>query len=323
MSVEAPVAEFRASGWSRVQRLASRPSTRSLIGVDVAVILIVAVAGVQFGPYYQYIFALVAIFGIAALGNNVLLAHAGQLSVGQGGLIAIGAYAGVLVGREGANELVVLVAAAAAAGVAGLVLGLPALRLSGHFLAIVTLCFAVAVTEWLLHFDGLTGGGTGLAATPNPLSTAGTYYAAYALLIATIVSQELMLRGRIGRELRLLRASNRAAAAVGIDVARYKLGAFVYSGVLAGVAGALYGSATEYVSPTTFDLWLSIYLLVAVVLGGMNRPLGAVAGAAVVAAVPQLTTSSPGLAPVIFGVALFAAILARQLARRLRIGGVA
>lgn len=300
-----------ASTWAHVYSA----RFRGLIAGKVALLLMVAAIGMQFGDYYRFIFGLVAIYGIVSLGNNLLLGHARLLSLCQGALMALGAYAGGMAARAGANALEMLLVGAGAAAVAGLIVGLPALRISGHFFAAVTLLAAVATTELLLVLN-ITGGADGLAVLPNPFSPDGSYWVAYALLIVALVTQELILRGRFGRNLHLIGESPRAAASMGINISTYKLGAFIYSGVLAGIAGALYAAVSAYLQPELFTVYLSIYILAAVVIGGMNRPVGALLGAAVVAAVPQLTMNSAGLAPVIFGSALIAGIVLPRLWRR-------
>lgn len=298
---------------ARTSPLRGRGGLRNLLIAEVVLLAIVALVGVQFGDYYRYIFGLVAVYGIAALGNNILLGHARLLSLGQGGLMAIGAYAGGIAARGGASAVEMLLVGAGVAAIAGLAVGLPALRLTGHFFAAVTLLFAVAVAELLLVLDEITGGGSGLALFPNPLPPDTSYWVAYAFLIVALLTQEIVLRGRIGRHLHLMGESERAAAAAGINIARYKLGAFMYSGVLAGIAGVLLAVVSEYLLPTSFSFFLSVYILAAVVIGGMDRPFGALVGAAVVAAIPQFTTSSAGYAPIIFGSALILGIVGPRL----------
>lgn len=318
MSVSTPEQQ---SATTRAVRVAPRPGRaphaylRRVVLPELVLVGVVAAVGVQFGDYYRFIFGLVAIYGIVALGNNLLLGHARLLSLSQGALMAVGAYAGTIVARTGAGAPEMLLAGAGAAAIAGLIIGLPALRISGHFFAAVTLLAAVAAAELLLVLKSVTGGGTGLAVAPNPIPPHASYWVAYAFVAVALVTQELLLRGRLGKNLHLMGESERAAAAMGISVSRYKLWAFIYSGVLAGLAGALYAGISGYLQPTSFDVFLSIYILAAVIIGGMDRPIGALFGAAVVAAVPQLTTSSAGLAPIIFGAALVAGIMIPRLWR--------
>jgi branched-chain amino acid transport system permease protein len=189
----------------------------------------------------------------------------------------------------------------AAAGLVGFAVGLPALRLSGHYLALVTLAFALASEELIIVLQEYTGGVSGMAVTRGIASTLLNYEVIVGVLCFLLVSQNLLLQGRLGRILHLVRDSERAAAASGINVAATKLVAFTYSGVLAGIAGPFFVSATQYLTPSMFDLWLSVNVLVAVVLGGMNRPLGAAAGAIFIAVLIQLSTSYQGLAPIVFG----------------------
>jgi ABC-type branched-subunit amino acid transport system permease subunit len=289
------------------RRLAGRAA------VSLAVMAAVAVLGRQVSDYYEYIFVLGAIYALAVLGNNLLLSHVGLLSIGQGALVSVGAYVTAIAARGDVGAVPSILLGVLAATGAGLVIGLPAMRLVSHYLALVTLAFALAAHEMIIHFRETTGGESGLALTNNILDSDTLYVVAFLLVVVVLVTQELIIASRIGRTLHLIRDSPRAAASFGVRIPRYKLAAFMYSGALAGLAGGLLASLTAYVSPTTFDLFLSIYIMAAVVMGGMSLPLGAVAGAFVIAAVPQLTTTTAGAAPIILGGVLIVAIWLHRL----------
>jgi branched-chain amino acid transport system permease protein len=281
--------------------------------LSLVVIAVVAVSGRQVSDYYEYIFVLGAIYALAVLGNNLLLSHVGLLSIGQGALVAVGAYVTAIAARGDVGTVPSIVLGVLAATCAGLVIGLPAVRLVSHYLALVTLAFALGANEMIIHFRDMTGGESGLAVTQHVLDSDTLYVVAFLLVAVVLVTQDLIVASRLGRTLHLIRDSPRAAASFGVRIPRYKLAAFMYSGALAGLAGGLMTSLTAYVSPTTFDLFLSIYIMSAVVMGGMDLPLAAVAGAFVIAAVPQLTTTTAGAAPIILGGVLILAIWLHRL----------
>lgn len=297
---------------------ASQPLTvpkRTLLVRSDMILLVVLAAAAIIGPFLNgfqlFLLTLAAIYGIVAVGNNLLLGHAGLVSIGQGALCAIGAYACGIAARADMPLAATFILAILSSTLSGVIIGLPALRLSGHYLALVTLAAAIALAEIVVLFDSWTGGVSGISVTSHTLSAFQDFEITLAVLAAVVVGQSLLLSGRFGIALRLMRDSEHAAASVGIWVARYKLIAFAYAGALAGIAGALFVSATNYLAPSMFDVWLSIYFLVAVVLGGMNRPAGAVAGAALVAIIPQLVGQYQGMSSILFGFALLAAILLR------------
>jgi len=271
------------------------------IVLPIALAALAASAGPLIGGYYLYVLTFAGIYAIVAVGNNLLLSHAGLVSLGQGSLLAVGAYAAGFSMRWGIPWYGTLPIAMAAAGLVGFVIGLPALRLSGHYLALVTLAFALAAEELIIVLQEYTGGVSGMPVTSGVAGTLLNYEVIIVVLCGLLVSQHLLLSGRFGRALHLVRDSERAAASSGINVAGSKLLAFTYSGVLAGIAGPLFVSATQYLTPSMFDLWFSVNILVAVVLGGMNRPLGAAAGAVFVAVLIQLSATYQGLASIIFG----------------------
>jgi branched-chain amino acid transport system permease protein len=304
----------RATVEDRAQQSDERPSRGGggrmarKTALNLVVILVAALVGRQVSDYYEYIFVLGAIYSLAVLGNNLLLSHVGLLSIGQGALVAVGAYVTAIAANGDGGTAPSILLGVVAATAAGLVIGLPAVRLGSHYLALVTLAFALAVNEAIIHLRAETGGVSGLAVTDHMLGADALYVAAFTLVAVVLVTQDLIIVSRLGRTLHLIRDSPRAAASFGVGIAGYKLGVFMYSGALAGLAGGLLASLTAYLSPTTFDLFLSIYIMAAVVIGGMNLPLGAVGGALVVAAVPQLTTETAGAAPIILGGVLLAAI---------------
>jgi branched-chain amino acid transport system permease protein len=300
-----------ASDSSAVTRARGRRTSTAIwnIWLPIAIAVLAAAAGPFLGGYVLYVLTFAGVYAIVSLGNNLLLGHAGLVSLGQGALLAFGAYAAGFAFRAGVPWYGSIPIGMAAAGTVGFIIGLPALRLSGHYLALVTLAFALATEEIIIVFQEYTGGVSGMAVSGGIASPLVNYEVTVALLCVLLLSQHFLLKGRFGRALHLVRDSERAAAATGVNIAGTKLLAFTYSGVLAGMAGPLFVSATQYLTPSMFDLWVSVNVLAAVVLGGMNRPVGAAIGAIFVAVVLQLSTAYQGLASIIFGTCLLLFLL--------------
>ena len=257
-------------------------------------------------------YAYVGIYLIALLGLNVLTGYTGQISLGHGAFMAIGGYAAALlmVGNTqfggsvggGVRDLWTIPVAGLVAGAVGLAFGLPALRLSGLYLALATFAFAVAMPSLLKRFDTFTGGGTGINLFGKPELTGGLtgvnvlgrhlsfndwlYYLAWTIALVAFAVAWLVLRGRSGRAFRAVRDSEVAAMSSGVSLARYKTLAFGISAAYAGVAGALFAIANTYVNPDTFPIALSIFLLVGIVVGGLGGLSGLVFGAVFIEFLP-------------------------------------
>jgi len=284
--------------------------------------------------------AYVGIYTIALIGLNVLTGYTGQISLGHGAFMAIGGYTtAILMSDHGVKDIWTIPVAGLVAGAAGFLFGLPALRLSGLYLALATFAIAVATPAVIKKFEDFTGGGSGinlfglpeLTASLTPVTVFGQelnfnnwlYYLSWTTGVVLYVLAWLLLRGRVGRALRAVRDSETAALSSGVDLARYKTLAFAVSAAYAGVAGSLFAIATTFVNPDTFPIALSIFLLVGVVVAGLGSLLGALAGAIFIyfmqtswaqdsdKAIPDwlpfvgdLNTSSPGARAVVFGVVL-------------------
>jgi branched-chain amino acid transport system permease protein len=232
-------------------------------------------------------FAYVAIFLIAICGLNILTGYTGQISLGHGAFMAIGGYTtAILAAKEGVHYGWTIPCAAIVAGAAGFLVGIPALRLSGLYLAIATFGIAVAVPAMLKEFEGLTGGSSGLGfgllrgpagLTPNDW----LYYLSWGIALFLLLCAVLLVRSPIGRTFRAVRDSEVAATTFGVNLAVYKTLAFAVSAAYAGVAGSLYALASlSYVSPETYKPQLSVLLVVGVVVAGLGSLWGLVVGAA-------------------------------------------
>ncbi len=236
------------------------------------------------------------IFVIAIMGLNVLIGYSGQLSLGHGAFMALGAYTmAILVHRYQVNYLATIPIAGLLVGAVGFVFGIPALRLSALYLALATFALAVVFPNFIARPDKLTGGNHGIIlAPPDPPQFAKDAFAAVTgapmtgdqwiyYLTAGIGAVLLWLawnlvRHRAGRAMRAIRDGEVAAAASGVNIAAYKTLAFGISAFYAGIAGSLYGIATGFVSPQTFPVTLSIALLVGAVIGGLASTAGPLLG---------------------------------------------
>jgi branched-chain amino acid transport system permease protein len=280
----------------------------------VAAALAVAVP-FAFGPYPVGQFTLVLAYAVAVLGLNVLVGYSGQISLGHGAFFALGAYtAAIMIGKEGLPHLLALPAAALLGFVAGLLFGLPALRVRGAYLALLTLGLAVATPPLIKRFDTLTDGSQGTnVLQPEAPAALGlepdqwAYFLALAVALPMFLLVANLLRGRVGRALTAIRDREIVATSLGVDVARFKTLAFALSASYAAVGGVLYVYSVGYVSPESFPLVTSISFLAAVVVGGLGTVPGAVLGAAFIVLVPEYAGDvDDALAGVIYGAVIIA-----------------
>jgi len=267
-----------------------------------------ALAGWGAGVYGVSLLTIVAIHVIATAGLTLLLGFAGQISLAQAAFYGLGAY-GSMIGtlRFGWNPWLALVATAVACGLLAYAIGVPALRLHGHYLALATLGFGIIVNIVLVQETEITGGPTGGAGIPKlslgtvSLASDRAYFGfvwtvALALLLAC---RRLVTGSAYGRVLRALQASEVATASVGIDVARYKVQVFALTAVLGSLAGSLYAHYLTVISPSEFGFDVSIEFLVMAVIGGLGSVWGALLGVlAVTLLLEILRTVAPMLAPI-------------------------
>jgi branched-chain amino acid transport system permease protein len=277
--------------------------------------------------YRTYQLAFVAIYLIALLGLNILTGFTGQISLGHGAFMGVGAYATtILVVDHGWNNLLTLPVAGAAAGLAGIAFGLPATRFAGPYLALATFAIPLSFIGLLKRFPHFTGGTLGKQ-LPSVHSQFGIsanaslwlYCVSWVVALAMFLFAFLLVRGRFGRALRSVRDSEIAATASGVSTAGVKTLAFGISAFFCGVAGGLFAIAVTYVNPDTFPIDLSILLLVGIVLGGAGSLSGMVFGALFVefiritwgpalldlfSQVHHINTRAPGSSLVVYGVVL-------------------
>jgi branched-chain amino acid transport system permease protein len=270
--------------------------------------------------YRVFQFNLVLVYAIAILGLNILTGFNGQISLGHGAFYAIGAYgAAIMMDRLGMPYWATLLPAGALCFVVGYLMGFPALRLGGHYLAVATLALALAVPQLLKykHLEHYTGGVQGIVLVkPEPPFTfrfldqpfnadRWLYFFTLAVTVVMFVLAWNLLRGRVGRALIAIRDHPIAAAVMGVNLPVFKSLTFGVSAAFTGVAGALGAVAIAFVSPDSFQVTLSIFLLVGLVVGGLASIPGAFFGAIFIQFVPNIADEMSKSAPAaIYGVLL-------------------
>ncbi|WP_395710773.1 ABC transporter permease subunit [Reyranella sp.] len=291
----------------------SRARPLLLIGLAIALYVAPLVGG---GEYHLFVATQMAAYVLVAIGLNLLNGYGGQVSLGHGALVAIGAYAVALamVDHHWSFWPAALLAMAAASAV-GALMALPAFRLSTWYFALITLGFAEVVGGLLTEWRELTHGFAGVVGIPKPvlfghaLTSADLYWLALSLVILAIAGVANLLRSRFGRALVAVRDNPVAATASGVSQVRIKMLAFVASAAMAGLAGALFAVQKTVVTPDDFTADFSIFFLLMVVLGGAGRLWGPVVGAVVFFLVPELLSALQSWRMLIYGVALLLLML--------------
>ncbi len=260
------------------------------------VIFIILAIPIAINSYYIFtLFTLIIVYAVAAAGLNIWAGFHGELSLGHGGLFAIGAYAAAIATtRLNLSPATGLVFASVIAGMAGAVIALPALRVRGAYLVVLTLGFAVVIYEIANNAEGLTGGPQGIGNIPSLGFSGMTFsprieYLFYLIVLAiTLLLIHLILHSYWGRAIVAVKDSEIATLSIGLNAGVFRLFAFVLSSMFTGVGGALLAYHDNFISPETFSLHLSILLLLMVIVGGRDTEDGPVVGAVVMTLLPNL-----------------------------------
>jgi branched-chain amino acid transport system permease protein len=236
---------------------------------------------------YPDLMVFAGIYCLITIGLSLLMGYAGQISLGQAAFYGIGAYtSGVLTATYGLNPWLCMVIGMIVAAIVAILVGVPSLKLRGHYLAMATLAFGIIVFIVFNEEVEITGGPDGMSGIPG-LSLFGFefdtiekyYYLVWFFVFAVFIFTINVIQSRSGRALRAIHISEAASNAMGVDVSRYKIMVFVYSAVLASLAGSFYAHYINFINPSTFDLFFSIKLLIMIALGGMHDIWGAMIGA--------------------------------------------
>ena len=268
------------------------------------------------GSYATFVLALVAFNVIVCVGLNILVGLSGQMSFGHVGFFAIGAYAAAILLRGGHSFWLALPASGALAAAVGALLAMPALRVAGPYLAMMTIAFGFIVENGLIEWKGLTGGSNGIMGFDGPslfgrsLSEGDMALMAVALAGAALFFFRALTGSRWGKAMCAVRDSETAAQSLGLNPVAVKTVSFSLSALLTGVAGAVFAPLVMFVSPDSFPLHQSILFLLAVIVGGAGTLFGPVVGAAVVVLLPELLSGLAEYRLLIFGALLIFVLLA-------------
>jgi len=306
---------------------------RSLIGLAVLALALVAAPFLAPNSYYLDIVIRMCINAVIVLSLNLLIGYAGQISLGHAGFVGLGAYASaVLPSHFGWHPLLALAAGAAGTGLLALLVARPILRLKGHYLAMATLGLGIIINIVIRNEAAWTGGPDGMPVPSMELfgyelvRDTQWYWVVATLLLLSVWGALNLIDSPFGRALRGLHGSEIASQVVGVDVPRYKTAVFVLSAVAASVMGSVLAHYVGFVTPEVANFFHSIELVTMVVVGGMASVFGSVLGAVLLTALPQALATFEGWEIVVFGAILMLCMiflprgLVPTLAARLRVG---
>ena len=287
--------------------------TTKTLSLIVGAILIATLPFWAGDQYQLHLAALIAVYWILIAGLNLVVGFTGQLSIGHVGLLSIGSYTfAILAGKMGVDPTLSVFVSGLLGGLCGLALGLPSLRLPGFYFAMATMAFSMIVNEIVLAQVDLTGGGIGLPGPmfPKPFeSPIGFYYLVTAIALFVTWLTWNIARRMWGRAFISIRDNPVAAQAVGVPVFKAKLLAFVFSGITAGVSGAVFVSLQSYITPDTFVFELSMFFFVCIIIGGRGSIIGPFLGTVVLTALPELVSPLAKLGNFFYGLLLLVVVL--------------
>ena len=281
--------------------------------VPLAIVVLTAAAlllAAKSDGYTPFVLALVALTAVVGVGLNILLGLTGQVSLGHVGFYAIGAYTVAILTLKGVDFWIALPLAGAVAGIVGFVLALPALRVTGPYLAMVTIAFAFIVQHGTIEWRTLTGGSNGLMGIPPPsigtliFSEREMAMLAVALAGASLYAFHRLARSGWGMAMVAVRDAEPAARSIGLNPVIVKTAAFSLSAVFTGLAGGIFAPLLMFVAPDSFPFSQSILFLFAVIVGGAGWTFGPVVGALVSVVLPELLSGLAEYRLLFFGAAL-------------------
>jgi len=295
-------------------QLIRKPWTRIWVGTFVLLLLLL--------PWYApehitYIATIIFIYSIGVQGQNILIGYTGQISFGQAAFLAIGAFSFGHMARIGIPWPIGLISGGLAAGIFGLLVGFPSLRLKGPYLAIATLGFGIAVYQIFVNFEVLSGGRMGLIINKlSPLFGLSritfNYYFNFLIAFIFTLATYNIISSYMGRAFIAIRDNDIAAEVIGVNLTRYKLLSFAISSFYTGVQGGLFGLFIGYLEPNMFTFMEAITLFVAVIIGGLASVEGSIMGAAFVILVPQVSAYRE-MVPVVYGVTILIVLIFEPL----------
>ena len=296
-------------------QLIRKPWTRVWVGAFVLCLLLLP----WFAPeHITYIVTIIFIYSIGIQGQNILIGYTGQISFGQAGFLAIGAFTFGHLNQWGIPWPLGVLGAGAMAGIFGILVGFPSLRLKGPYLAIVTMGFGIAVYQIFVNSEVLSGGRMGLMINKlTPLFDMSVvrfnYYFNFLIAVVFTLLSYNIISSYMGRAFIAIRDNDIAAEVIGVNLTRYKLLSFAISSFYTGIQGALYGLFLGYLEPNMFTFMESITLFIAVIIGGLASIEGSIMGAAFVILVPQVFSDLREMVPVVFGVTIIVVLIFEPL----------
>ena len=296
-------------------QLIRKPWTRVWVGAFVLCLLLLP----WFAPeHITYIVTIIFIYSIGIQGQNLLIGYTGQISFGQAGFLAIGAFTFGHLNQWGIPWPLGVLGAGAMAGIFGILVGFPSLRLKGPYLAIVTMGFGIAVYQIFVNSEVLSGGRMGLMINKlTPLFDMSVvrfnYYFNFLITVVFTLLSYNIISSYMGRAFIAIRDNDIAAEVIGVNLTRYKLLSFAISSFYTGIQGALYGLFLGYLEPNMFTFMESITLFIAVIIGGLASIEGSIMGAAFVILVPQVFSNLREMVPVVFGVTILLVLIFEPL----------
>lgn len=288
------------------------PKDKTLFGLVVLAASLAVFPVLVPNPYYLNVANIIGLNTIIVVGLNLLIGYAGQISLGHAAFYGLGAYiSGVLTVTYHVPPWPALLIAASVTGMLALLIGIPTLRLQGHYLVMATLGFNLIINIIMVQWDSVTGGPSGFPGIP-PLSIGPwvldsdkkMYYLIWPVAFVSIILALNLVRSRVGRGLRALHASEVAAGCQGVRTEGYKVKIFVLSAVYASVSGSLYAHYLSFISPKTFDIFFSVELVTMVIVGGMGNIWGVLFGTAFLTSLPNLLHAFDEYKDVFYGLIL-------------------
>jgi branched-chain amino acid transport system permease protein len=278
---------------------------------------VLLLAGVLQNDYYLTLINFIGIHTLLVVGLNLLMGYAGQISLGHAAFFGLGAYtSGILTAHYGVNPWLAMLAGLVVCGGTAFLIGIPALKLRGYYLAMATLGFGIIVYIFFNQAQELTGGPSGLAGIPA-LSIFGfqldtpkrLYLLIWPVLGGILALSANLVDSRTGRALKALHDGEAAAQSLGVNTSRLKLKIFVWSALYASLAGSFYAHTLNFIAPSSFGFMFSIKLVTMVVLGGMASIWGSLLGAAVLTVLPEILTMFHDYESIIFGAILMVVMI--------------
>lgn len=290
---------------------------KGLVQNTLFILAVILMGAMVENTYLLQIMTFIGINTLLALGLNMLMGYAGQVSLGQGAFYGIGAYAtAILSGTHGVSPWLALVFAIALAVGVAWVVGRPTLRLSGYYLGMGTLGFGMIVHIFFREAGSLTGGASGFVGIPmlgigSFMFEGGRsyFYLVWAVVFGTMLVCRRIIDSKTGRALAAIHGRENAAVALGVDAHSVKLTIFMFSAALGAMAGFFYAHFVLFISPDSFGFMASIKMVTMVVIGGMASVWGAVLGAAVITLLPEVLHGFADYEMIVFGVILMGVMI--------------